>query len=273
MTDLDPRFDSAIDIAAPPSVKKEPSVKKDLLGNENFPWDSFDSDAYFENNYSKLRGDDEQIIDIVADFFQRNEIPRRLRPRAIDVGAGANLYPALTMLPFAAELHLVERAFTNREWLATEILGPHPSWSQFWDHMKDGRRSYESIRHPFDLLGRRKNIVKGNIFSLPGATYDMGTMFFVAESITTRGSEFVRATRSFVNSLVPRAPFAAAFMRDSSGYRVGARDFPACAVDEGDVLLALHAVATDVQIHTVDSWDLRDGYHGMIVATGRKKPA
>jgi hypothetical protein len=266
VTDLDPRFDSAIDIASPPLVKRY------SLDNEDFPWDLFDSDAYFEHNYSKLRGDDEQIIDIVADFFQRNEIPRRLRPRAIDVGAGANLYPALTMLPFAAELHLVERAFTNREWLGTEILGPHPSWWQFWDRVKDGRRSYESIRNPFDLLSRRNNVVKGNIFSLPAAAYDMGTMFFVAESITTQNAEFVRATRSFVNSLVPRAPFAAAFMRDSSGYRVGARDFPACSVDERDVRLALHAVATDVRIKTVDSWDLRDGYHGMIVATGRKKP-
>ena len=259
MTHPDPRFDSAIDIALPPLV------------NEDFPWDSFDSDAYFQHNYSKLRGDDEEIIDIVADFFQQNETPRKLRPRAIDIGAGANLYPAMTMLPFAAELHLVERAFSNREWLTAEILSPHPSWWQFWDHMKTGRRAYAPIRNPFDLLGRRKNVVRDSIFNLPAAEYDMGTMFFVAESITQRNSEFVRATRSFVNSLVPRAPFAAAFMRDSSGYRVGARDFPACSVDERDVRLALHGVATDVRIRTVDSWDLRDGYCGMIVATGRKK--
>jgi len=259
VTHPDPRFDSAIDIALPPLV------------NEDFPWDSFDSDAYFQHNYSKLRGDDEEIIDIVADFFQQNEAPRKLRPRAIDIGAGANLYPAMTMLPFAAELHLVERAFPNREWLEAEILSPHPSWWQFWAHMKAGRRAYAPIRNPFDLLGRRKNVVRGSIFNLPAAEYDMGTMFFVAESITTRNSEFVRATRTFVNSLVQRAPFAAAFMRDSSGYRVGARDFPACSVDERDVRLALHAVATDVRIRTVDSWDLRDGYCGMIVATGRKK--
>jgi len=259
VTHPDPRFDSAIDIALPPLV------------NEDFPWDSFDSDAYFQHNYSKLRGDDEEIIDIVADFFQQNEAPRKLRPRAIDIGAGANLYPAMTMLPFAAELHLVERAFSNREWLEAEILSPHPSWWQFWEHMKAGRRAYTPIRNPFDLLGRRQNVVRGSIFNLPAAEYDMGTMFFVAESITTRNNEFVRATRSFVNSLVPRAPFAAAFMRDSSGYRVGAGDFPACSVDERDVRLALHAVATDVRIRTVDSWDLRDGYCGMIVATGRKK--
>jgi hypothetical protein len=266
VTDLDPRFDSAIDVALPPLVDDE------TLVNEDFPWDSFDSAAYFEHNYSKLRGDDEQIIDIVADFFQENEPQRRLRPRAIDVGAGANLYPALTMLPFAAELHLVEPAFTNRRWLETEILSPHPSWWQFWDRVRTDRRSYKAIRNPFDLLGRRNKVVKGNIFTLPPATYDTGTMFFVAESITPRTSEFIRATRSFVNSLVPRAPFAAAFMRDSAGYRVGGRDFPACSVDERDVRMALDAVAVDVQIHPVDSWDLRDGYCGMIVAVGRKKP-
>jgi hypothetical protein len=259
LTDLDPRPGSAADLAAPP------------LANADFPWDSFDSAAYFEKNYSKLRGDDEEIINVVADFFQAHETPRRLRPRAIDVGAGANLYPALAMLPFAAEVTLCERAFTNRDWLAAEILKPHPSWWQFWSHMNAGRQAYATLKNPFDLLDRRAQVVKGNIFSLRPGQFDIGTMFFVAESITTRNDEFERATQSFVNSLVPRAPFAAAFMRDSSGYRVGNRDYPACSVDERDVRQALDRVATDVRIRTVDSADLRDGYCGMIVATGRRK--
>jgi hypothetical protein len=115
VTDLDPRFDSAIDIAAPPSVKK------DSLDNENFPWDSFDSDAYFEHNYGKLRVDDEQIIDIVADFFQRTETPRKLRP-------GHRRRRRRQPLPGPDHAALrrggpsLERAFTNREWLASEIL-------------------------------------------------------------------------------------------------------------------------------------------------------
>jgi hypothetical protein len=260
----DPRFDSAIDIA-PPRVDAEPSV------NADYPWDVFDSAAYFEHNYSSLRSDDEQIIDIVAGFFQKNE-QRRLRAQAIDVGAGANLYPALAMLPFAAELTLCERGFSNRQWLEAEILTPHPSWWQFWSHMNAGRAAYQPIKNPFDLLGRRAQVTKGNIFSLPAGSYDIGTMFFVAESITNRESEFVRATRSFVNSLKPRAPFAAAFMRNSSGYRVGNRSFPACSVDEDDVRAALApVVAPNVTIQTVESRSLRDGYCGMMVATGFKK--
>jgi hypothetical protein len=244
------------------------------IGNADFEWDDFDSTAYFAHNYGKLRADDAEIIKTVADFFEASH-PRSnpgLRARAIDVGAGANLYPALTMLPFAAEVVLYERAFTNRQWLQAQLNAPCDSWWQFWKQVNAGRPAYETIRDPFDLLSRRASVVKGNIFSLRPGQYDMGTMFFVAESITHLYDEFVRATQSFVNSLRPRAPFAAAFMRNSSGYRVGNRSFPACSVDDHDVRQALGRVAHNVTIRTIDSYDLKDGYGGMMVATGRKRP-
>jgi len=241
------------------------------VGNADYDWDAFDSAAYFAHNYGTLRGDDERIIEIVADFFQSASARRIWGARAIDVGAGANLYPALAMLPFVSEVILYERAFTNRQWLEAQVGAPYSSWWQFWSHINAGRRAYQPIKDPFDLLSRRAQVVKGNIFSLRPGQFDMGTMFFVAESITTRNDEFVRATQCFFNSLVPNGYFAAAFMRNSSGYRVGTRSFPACSVDESDVKQALAPVATDVRIQTVESKDLREGYCGMIVATGRKR--
>lgn len=258
MTRPDQRLDSAVDMAP-------------RVANADYDWDAFDSAAYFEHNYGTLRGDDERIIEIVADFFQTQSDRRMRCSRAIDVGAGANLYPALTMLPFADDVVLYERAFTNRQWLEAQIDAPRMSWWDFWSHMNAGRSAYQPIKEPFDLLSRRAKVVKGNIFSLQPGQFDIGTMFFVAESITTRNDEFVRATQCFVNSLVPRGSFAAAFMRDSSGYRVGGRSFPACSINERDVRLALDPVATDVRIQTVESNDLRDGYCGMIVATGHKR--
>jgi hypothetical protein len=257
VTSPESRDYSAIDVAQPER-------------NADFDWDAFDSTAYFAHNYGRLRDDDKQIIDIVADFFQARE-STRLRPRAIDVGTGANLYPALTLLPFAAELTLYERAFTNCQWLTTQLERPSPSWSSFWSHISRDRDAYQPIRDPLNLLSRHAKVVKGNVFSLEPGTFDIGTMFFVAESITNRNDEFVRATQLFVNSLKARAPFAAAFMRDSSGYRVGNRSFPACSVDTGDVERALAPVATGVTITTVDSRGLRDGYCGMMVATGYKR--
>lgn len=245
---------------------------EEMIGNADVEWDSFDSAAYFAHNYRRLRLDDARIIQFVADFFQ-DRGPHKWRARAIDVGSGANLYPALTMLPFAAEVALCERAHSNRDWLEDELRHPHASWKQFWAAMTPGRPDYQAINKPLEVLRSRAEVVKDSIFHLPAGQYDMGTMFFVAESITTRDEEFVKATQSFVNSLVPKAPFAAAFMRDSSGYRVGNRSFPACSVDEDDVARALERVAQDVKIRTVESKDLRAGYCGMIVATGHRRKA
>ncbi|XVU22184.1 SCO2525 family SAM-dependent methyltransferase [Actinoplanes sp. CA-054009] len=248
------------------------SPEVQLVGNGDVDWDSFDSQAYFSHNYRELRDDDARIIQIVGDFFARTMTPRsRGMDRAIDVGSGTNLYPSLTMLPHAARITLFERAFTNREWLQTELRRPHGSWRQFWDAITAGQPAYRVINEPLDVLHVRADVARGNVFALSPDQYDIGTMFFVAESITTRSDEFQRATRKFVSALKSGAPFAAAFMRNSSGYFVGDRHFPACSVDRWDVARALAPVARNVDIQEVESNDLRDGYCGMLVATGRKK--
>ena len=248
-----------------PSVLDRPE-----LGNEDVEWDLFDSDAYFQRNYGSLRSDDAQIIDIVAKFFH-DAAPPKWRTHALDVGSGANIYPALTMLPFASTFTLCERAHTNRDWLTNELEHPHDSWQAFWRAISAGRAEYQKITEPIDLLRHHSTVQKGSIFALEPNTYDLGTMFFVAESITTKPAEFVRASRTFVDSLVPRAPFAAAFMRDSTGYLVGGKEFPSCAVSEDDVAECLAPVASIEDIQRVESHSLRKGYSGMIVATGRKR--
>jgi len=175
------------------------------------------------------------------------------------------------MLPYAFRVTLYERAWTNRDWLSHSLEKPQDSWDQFWKAISHGRHHYDRITRPLELLADRANVAKGNVFDLKPGQYDLGTMFFVAESITTRDDEFRRAARLFVDTLKPGAPFAAAFMRNSSGYVVGKKSFPACMVSEDDVREALKPVARRVEIKTVDSHDLREGYGGMMVATGRKK--
>lgn len=240
------------------------------VGNEDVAWDSFGSQAYFEHNYGELRWDDAKIIEVIADFFAAT-VPDGFVGRAIDVGSGTNLYPALAMLPYSSEVTLYERARTNRDWLQATLKEPQSSWRPFWDAIAVDRAPYKNILRPFSVLADRAQVTRGNVFDLKPNAYDLGTMFFVAESITTRDNEFRRAARLFVDSLTPGAPFAAAFMRDSSGYYVDDLRFPACSVNEQDVLAALNPVARGVKITTIESDDLREGYCGMMVATGRKK--
>jgi hypothetical protein len=242
--------------------------------NDDAPWDRFDSDDYFRHNYGHLRYDDTQIIDVVADFFvhcfDRTQ-PRQLAT-AIDVGSGTNLYPALTMLPFSSSVTLFERSYSNREWLTDALAKPQSSWrDEFWTAITAGRPIYQPIKDPLDVLAGRAEVAKGNVFTLDPDQYELGTMFFVAESITTRIEEFRRATLNFVDSLKTGSPFAAAFMRRSEGYFVGTTFFPACSIDTEDVRTCLAPVARMRQIKKVRSHGLRNGYSGMIVATGWKR--
>ena len=237
------------------------------VGNADLDWDDFDSVSYFEHNYSQARQADVKIAGIIAEHFAGSFFPRG--SRAIDVGAGANLYPALAMLPFADEVHLSERAESNRLWLTTQIQNPAASWTDFWHVVSGGRRAYEPVGDFRQALRRRAQVEEGNVFTLPAGVYNLGTMFFVAESISTMNKEFRRAVTSFVGALKVRAPFAAAFMKDSSGYRVGGRDYPACPVDESDIRRSFAEIAHDVKLDTIEDTEVRSGYAGMIVVTGR----
>lgn len=236
--------------------------------NADIDWDRFDPDWYLEHNYAQLRGDDRELLERISTFFA-DVRPAQLGA-GIDAGSGTNLYPALAMLPLCHHITLWERAKSNCHWLDQQILSYGSVWDQYWNVLKE-QPGYHSIgADARAALEARAVVERDSIFNLPHATYDVGTMFFVAESITDDRREFVRATRRFIRSLSPNAPFAAAFMRNSRGYWVKGSFFPAVAIDEHDVADCLEGVARHVTCHVVGRGvrPLRKGYEGMILATG-----
>jgi hypothetical protein len=242
--------------------------------NDVQPWDEFDSGWYLAHNYQDLRLDDREIIERVANFFVHSPRGRGGVSTAgrsgVDVGSGANLYPALAMLPFCRRITMVERARSNVAWLTEAIGGYASNWDPFWDALVNAQANrYKPVRAR-DTLARRARVKRGNIFELPEERWEIGTMFFVAESITADVDEFRQATQKFVRSLKAGSPFAAGFMRHSRGYRVNHVRFPAVAVDENQVGDCLDGVAYDVTVTMIPTGGnpLRDGYDGMILATG-----
>jgi hypothetical protein len=235
--------------------------------NEELPWDSFDSEWYLNHNYSRLRDDDHQILERLADFF--NGVGQARLMHGIDVGTGSNLYPVLAMLPLCGSITLQERARTNCQWLLNETARYSTLWEPFWDVLAS-RPLYRPIGDPRWAVHERTRVMRGSIFELPRNTYDIGTMFFVAESITGRADEFMRAMRCFLRSLRPDAPFAAAFMRNSDGYEVNGVHFPAVAITEDDVQKCLHSEGIrKATVEKIDSANpLRDGV-GMMLVMGR----
>jgi hypothetical protein len=262
----------SIDMAAPPRPQLRPPRKS---RNAEYEWDEFDPVDYVNRNYAELREPDRRILNEVRKYFTAVAAQDQPLPgsRGIDVGSGANLYPALSMLPFCGEITLTDHSESNVEWLDKEVLWYSTSWDPFWRELALSR-PYAAISNPRAQLWYKAKVQKGDLFKLPRARWDIGTMFFVAESISAERYEFQRATHRFVRALKPGKPFAAAFMAGSRGYEVGGHAFPAVAVDEADVRECLSDVAHEVDIHVwpVDPnkhEPLREGYSGMILALGK----
>jgi hypothetical protein len=235
--------------------------------NAGHRWDEFDPDAYLAKNYLEFGEDDRRILQVARNFFIK-VFGNRSVERGIDVGSGANLYPALAMLPFCNEITLWERGLRNFHWLSKETVGYSACWDPYWDELAL-RPPYRTIDKPRVVLQERTLVERGDLYYLKSRQWDVGTMFFVAESISDAPREFALATRCFVNSLKLGAPFVAAFMRDSTGYDVGGLSFPAVAVSEGDVRKCLSTLAHEVEIVPIRSVNRRDGYDGMILALGK----
>lgn len=240
--------------------------------NAEAPWDAFDPLAYVNHNYKDVIPEDEAIISLVrahfADHFRA--IPDR-PVRGIDVGAGANLYPAFAMLPWCDEITLLDRAKQNVSYLRRQRVSYDPSWDAFWDLLCQDEAYAALPSDPRERFAEVTRVERADLFALGGRReqWSLGTMFFVAESLSTSHEEFRQAVECFLLSLVPGAPFAAAFMEHSQGYFVGDTHFPACDVGEAEIRSGIEVHAEGLRMFTVGQPDaVRPGYTSMIVACG-----
>lgn len=242
--------------------------------NAECPWDTFDSVWYVDHNYRRMRHDDGLILEKVRDHFARfftGAADLALgadRVIGVDVGPGANLYPSLAMLPFCDEIHLWEHSASNVDWLEREVGDYAPNWDEFWQDLE--RHPAYQIDDPRAKLRQVARVHKGSLFDLGNEQFDVGTMFFVAESMTAKPDEFEAAVSQFIRALRPGRPFAAAFMQNSTGYTVAGQRFPAVAVTEADIKKAIGLHQCEVALEPIPLWNpIRDGYDGMVLATGR----
>jgi hypothetical protein len=250
-----------------------------VLHNADPDWNAFPSDEYWRRNYQRMQAEDQEIIHRVGHFFIKafnNCDPAR---RAIDVGTGTNLYPALLMLPWAERILLTDHSASNVRWLRHHVMEHDDTpwaWQPFWREVHE-LEGYNRVGDPRRRLWQTcagepgyAGIERRSVFELPRAQWQLGTMFFVAESITEEPEEFRAAIAGFVGALQPNSPFAAAFMADSHGYVVDRTSFPALRISPDDVMERFKALG--VSELTVDllqtGFRVRKGYEGMIVATG-----
>jgi hypothetical protein len=260
------------------SGRGEASLRTAVLRNDDLPWQDFDSDTYWRHNYSALRSEDREILQMLGDFFcEHFSSGRRRRPgHGVDIGCGTNLYPALAMVPWVDRLSLLDYSDHNVGWVRAQLEESDGAWGwePFWEVLS-GLPPYAAVADPRRALARtcRNGVSRHNIFNLPRRTWQLGTMFFVAESMTADPEEFAHATDCFLNALERGAPFAAAFMSGSAGYEVGDLGFPAVSLDCQGVHDLLRPRVRSLWTRHVGLADcpLRPGYDGMVLALGTVK--
>jgi hypothetical protein len=247
----------------------------DVQLNAEVSWDdTFDPIAYVDHNYRDLHAEDAEILNIVRDHFSDH-----FREHGggsfsgIDVGPGPNLYPALAMLPWCDRITLFERSRRNVRHLEGQVGGYADNWDQFWRVLCKSEAYAALDMDPRAKFREAVEVRQGNIFDLleHEGRWHVGTMFFVAESMTTSIAEFNRGVECFMRALAPGAPFAAAFMEHSRGYPAGSHHFPACDVGEAEVSDSLGPFSAKFEtIRLGAPAAVREGYSGMIVACGHR---
>jgi NNMT/PNMT/TEMT family len=235
-------------------------------------WSDFDADEYWKANYTSVLPEDAEIIQCASKFLiEVCGEPARHR-RAVDVGAGTNLYPALLMLPWAKHIVFTEFASPNIDWLSQDLADTPGEWrwQPFWDRV-GGLPCYRAIDDPRRALAAAHEVRTLSIFDLPERAWDLGSMFFVADGMTTDEGEFKEAVSAFLRALRPGSPFLMAFMEGSTGYDVRGRRYPSVRVTPRllDALLAeLPLTGTSVLRTDNSVRRLRPGYDAMLLVTG-----
>ncbi|TDC44801.1 methyltransferase [Actinomadura sp. KC345] len=251
--------------------------------NDQFSWEKFDPELYVENNYAVLRADDSRIIHDGSEWFNQSAMQRFSRGQGrfrhgVDVGAGPNLYPALMMLGVCRKVTLFEFSSANVAFLKRQVRELDDSWEPFWRVISPfvGNYDFEWVKR---AMRERVEVVQGNIFGdLPKGEFDIGTMYFVAESLTAVPREVRHVFRNFLRSLAPESPFAMATMEGSEGYYVGDQWFPAAPLGAGDVdsmldLLAawqnvVHVAPEGPSVHRDREGNPVDDHGGFVAVTG-----
>lgn len=237
-----------------------------LIGNTNVDWNAFDSEAYCEHNYQKFRPHNAGIVASIAEYLkdEANKFST-----CADIGTGSNLYPSLALVPWARRIDLYDPSTAIRAWLENELQSDGERWNPYWQVLYGSAPSKYKKRLDWAKFKKLANIIEGGINNLPERKYDIATMFFVAESVTSVHAEFEQLTIKSVASVRPGGKFLSAFMLGSTGYPVGDVRYPAVKLTEDslDFLRSLLSDTYDIPIERGRS-PVRNGYSGMHLLMG-----
>lgn len=235
-------------------------------------WQDFDPEEYSRRNYlNAILPEDQSIVRFVAKYLNDNCSEGQFKS-VIDVGAGPNLYPALTIAPFVASggnLILADPVLENRDFLS-KAIARLDEWSEFTKLL---RSTYPS-RYSSAFLPKGVLVDDVDIYNLPKNSFDCVMSFFVAESITDSLDMVRQAIGSLKASLKPGGVLITAHTTGAIGYFAGlSTNFPATPISISDIesfYEGLKKVCIKT-VHQDNNYAPMKSYKGMVIAAGIKR--
>lgn len=227
-------------------------------------WDGFDSEAYFQHNYSSLRAHNERYMHMLCDASSDWAPESR---RVLDIGTGSNLFPVISLLPFASRIECSDRSASNRNWLESEFRGDGARWIEYFDVCRSHLRSDVAPFLSWSRLVSLVEVVERDVDDLEvDHEFDIVSSFFVIESSTDRVDVVAKRMKALAEAVSAHGDIFVGLMLGSLGYSVGGVPYPAVALQPEDVREMATAAGLKIEsLHALDRGvdAVRSGYTGM----------
>ncbi|WP_308440074.1 class I SAM-dependent methyltransferase [Streptomyces griseosporeus] len=245
-----------------------PRRTSEPVRNDDVDWDRWPVEDYLAENYRTLHPSDAAVIAHHAAFYRT--LPPGSIARAVEFGAGPNLYPLMLAAAVSRRVDAVEAGAANVAYLRRQLhRGPDAEWRPFHALCRQLLPALPAT--PARTLAPVR-VVHGDVRAVPPGTYGLASMHFVAESVTEDRAEFEALCRTFAASVAPGGHLVAAFMENMPTYRIGrASLWPGCPVDADTVRSVFAPLTEEPAVTRIDADPTLPDYgdSGMVLMTAR----
>lgn len=249
---------------------------------------NFSPQEYLEEYYSHIGTENSALLSFFSKAykdFDENSL------KTLEIGGGPTIYQLISLAPVAKCVHFTDYLVKNLEqikhWVKNDSRGYN--WDNFILYAlnieQPGKvHDQDSILERKGLIQKKLtnfstcNVFKDSVVDTNEGPYDLLSMNFVAESVSSDMKEFTAVLSRMSNLLVPGGVFVMSGLLKAKFWVEGGRKFPSTYLTEKDVIDLLTNIGYKIEIFDTvaaehDKSDPENqGYEGIFMVKARMKP-
>ncbi len=255
------------------------SLQSSILAAET-DFSLFNPRAYLNEYHCNWDDEDEFLMSFL------HEVYRNLEPQStlLEIGGGPTIHQLISARNKVETIVFGEYLKKNRNEVKAwrENRKTSFSWDIYFDHVLklEGGSQQESILEMKKTLRQKlRFVVPCNILEarlmpfMPARNFDIVSVHFCPESITSQESEFLAGMRRVISMAKPEGLLVMSFLKESSMYAVGPTNFCAFPLTEAKLKQTLAALGCEISELAHGPADDTRNYHGTISLVAKRRIA